>query len=308
MSLHPVVPALSNPGSPLTGTYRAVLTGLKYVIERSSLLQGGGRNTEKYYESKPSDFALRTKGRGYNFRDDYYSLGCIMYRCCVREDLVTDHYPFQPNWPHEPLGSYRAIQLKHLTQVLLASCHFSHLIPLSDFLHHPYFMEVSEMVAFESRMRSFTCPRHNRSIDRDLEAGKSHVYVGDWLNRIEDPAISSFIQRKRANSQDWNFMDFWVIRNNRRRHRFEDPLFFREVIGFMNHSDFEYWETRFPYCFLYLFLVVMSHRPTTESSPWFLHPELVDSFPASKPFYVLCMSTPIREDLVMPCTDISGIL
>lgn len=286
---------------------RLVLGGFKYseVLEYLRINHGNLEPSDTEYRvlSRPFDFGTNEIGTNYSFNEDCYSSICVVYCFFIREWTPTLRYPIKLHWPEEPYADHRRVLLKHLIKVLLYNCEPNHTLynsfPISDALHHPYFMSYVEMSVFDARMRSFNASRLNRTVDNTLEAGRELVFDGDWLDSIHDESVKIVIRKDRK-KQHTGFMGLLVFINNHVRHFYTVAQKFQDTTGPLTDSYYEYWLKSFPHYFLYLFVVCANHRPQINSEPWCTKKELRQIFPASKAFYEVCGRCTIVEGLGFP--------
>lgn len=213
----------------------------------------------------------------------------------------TPHLSLAPVFDDEPYENYKKIQLKHLAMAMITDYKMGNGgVPVGEFLHHPYFKTVEQLVAFEDRMWGFasspvTAP--GMAIDGWLETESGAVFTGNWLRKLVPEELQAFLRvpfNKRS-----KYCGLWKLRRDRRHHNAEDVEFVKEILGEPPIKNFLYFEGIFPYFSIYLFQRIIGYNMGVCANPrdldnlLFCCPEFKYFFPASKRFYNVCFRTDV---------------
>lgn len=229
----------------------------------------------------------------FGYGSDKFQLAYAMY-CLLRQEVMPNPVggPFlKLEFPNVQRYSYRQLMLKHLTQVVWENNN----LRTSDILHHPFFMTIGQMVAFEDRMLGFSAG--NLHVDPHIEIDRSEVFSGQWTSLVDREVVIACNQRSRVNSN--TFIGLWQARRNRRQNGDKD-LHMQHAMGPLHESNFLYWEETFPAFFIHLWQRLLSYQPLgSNGAPCgrrvYELSEFAASefFPATAHFYHVCIHIPI---------------
>lgn len=276
----------------ISGDWHTILTGLKYCRKI---------NKADEYPDREVDFRLPMTIRSASPTiADKYQLTCVMYCFLHQQFIPSPDTVLVPFWPCEPMGDYKDVHMKHFCKVMFKSTMEeaeTPSFPIKDTFGHPYFMTEAEMVAFTDRLCSFEFRNRRLASYIDDHKWKSHVFGDEgWMDRLE-PELQELLRNARTPMDVMSAVSLWLTQRNSRHHRDEDTLAIQILLGILPVENFNYWQDKFPYFFIFLYFALSAYKyqefPVVKRL--YSKPEFRYFFPSTSQFYRACCKTELSE-------------
>lgn len=216
------------------------------------------------------------------------------------------YYPIRHAWQPEPFAwNPDCARFKHLFDYIgLGLVAGERAVLWSDILAHPAFMEPEPMIAFLDRLASFLNTINPRrgwfETARDACWART-PYQLNWSLPLGEE-VRNLIARQNPGLVHTSIVDLLTAQRNRRQHFDEDTQAERDILGYPPRRHFAFWDDRYPYFFMYMYLrvAIFTTDPNLNRDRLFEDENFRPYFPASADFYTRAASMPFWPGNISP--------